>query len=218
MRTRALLLRTAQFGTALAAGALVFLVAPGWLRGMMRGVAAYDAWALALLAWYWVEIRRTESDPAVHRARQDDPGRNIAFAVVLLAVAFGLYAAIQILGRGKHQPGHELATYALALGAVALGWLLIHTVFIFRYARIYYASRAADKRSDGGLKFPGDEGLDDFDFAYFSFVIGMTFQVSDVQVTGRRIRRVVLAHGIISFAYNTAILALGVNLVSNLLH
>ncbi|HTU82317.1 MAG TPA: DUF1345 domain-containing protein [Candidatus Acidoferrales bacterium] len=219
MRARALLLHAAQLGGAVAIGAIVYALAPGWLHGMTRLIGAYDVAAIALLASYWVEILRTTTAKARARAGPEDPGRNLLFAIVLIAVVIGLYAAIQILGKGTVAvPHHRAVSLTLGLSAVVLGWLIIHTTFTFRYGRLYYGDRDLDEKSDGGLQFPGGEPPSDLDFAYFSFVVGMTFQVSDVQITSRRIRRVVLMHGVISFAYNTTILALVVNLVSNLLH
>jgi uncharacterized membrane protein len=101
--------------------------------------------------------------------------------------------------------------------AVMLGWFLIHSTFIFRYAHLYYYDSDNDGSAQGGLDFPGTTEPDDYDFAYYSFVIGMTFQVSDVSITDPGVRSLTLFHALISFGYNTAILALGVNLVSGLL-
>ena len=97
------------------------------------------------------------------------------------------------------------------------GWWLIHTIFTFRYAHLFYYDGDNNQRADRGLEFPGTEKPSDYDFAYFSFVVGMTFQVSDVQVTTASMRRMVLTHGIIAFAYNTAILALGINISTTLI-
>ena len=83
-----------------------------------------------------------------------------------------------------------------------------------RYAHLYYRD---DAEGEGGLKFPGEHKPDDYDFAYFAFTIGMCFQVSDVLVTSRQIRRSVLFHAVISFAYNTVILALVLNLLFGIL-
>ena len=187
---------------------------------MIRIVASYDVAAVAILTFYWVVVMQNDAARTKARAAAEDPGRNAAFTVVLTAVVFGFIAAFAILGPGPHdrQPQHEAVIYALGFIAVVLGWLLIHTIFVFRYAHLYYADLNRNAQSDGGLVFPGTAQPNDVDFAYFAFVVGMTFQVSDVQVTSRRIRRLVLAHGLISFAYNTAILALVVNVVSNLLH
>jgi uncharacterized membrane protein len=103
---------------------------------------------------------------------------------------------------------------AFCLGAVVIAWLLTHTAYALRYAHLYYRD---DDNGVGGLVFPGDEQPDAVDFAYFSFTIGMCFQVSDVTITSRPIRREVLFHGCLSFAYNTAVLALALNVGFGLL-
>jgi len=99
-----------------------------------------------------------------------------------------------------------------------LGWFLIHTIFLFRYAHLYYFDSDDDGSAQRGLAFPGTQNPNDYDFAYFSFVIGMTFQVSDVQILDSGVRRLALIHAMISFGYNSTILALGINLISSLLH
>jgi len=97
---------------------------------------------------------------------------------------------------------------ALAIGAVGLAWTLTHTAFTLRYAHLYYRGRER-----GGLTFPGTDEPCEMDFAYFAFTIGMCFQVSDVVVCDARVRRTALAHALLSFVYNTTILALVLNLV-----
>jgi uncharacterized membrane protein len=138
-------------------------------------------------------------------------------AVILVSIVAGLASAVEILGKGPNVPAND-RNLALALGiaAVVLGWVLIHTTFVFRYAHLFYYDDNDDGVAARGLMFPGTSDPDDYDFAYFSFVIGMTFQVSDVQITDPNVRRVVLLHGLISFGYNTAIVALVVNLASGL--
>lgn len=203
---------------AIVAVAMVF--APAWLRPMARVVACYDAGALSLLIWHWALIYRTSTAATRLHAAAQDPGRDAVFVLTLTAVGFGFVAAFAVLGRGPHDQAapHMALLYVLGFGAVVLGWMQIHTGFSFRYAHLYYRDRDLDKESDRGLAFPGNEEPNYMDLAYFSFVVGMTFQVSDVQITAKSIRRVVLAHGLVSFAYNTAILALVVNVVSGLLH
>ena len=202
------------------AALVIFPFAPSWYPAMVRVVAVYDVSVIAMLAYYWIIIIR--SDVAATRARSasEDPGRNIAFSIVLLAVAFGFLAAFDVLlpgpsGRTSHQSAF---IYSLGFAAVVFGWLLIHTLFVFRYAHLYYQHRDENDKNGGGLAFPGTHDPKDMDFAYFSFVLGMTFQVSDIQITSPRIRALALAHGLVSFGYNTAILALVVNTVAGLMH
>lgn len=220
MKHRALAPIAVCLGAAAAFAIALVLFAPHWLQNMVRIVAGYDAAVIAILIWYWSVVLRTNAADTKVRAASQDPGQDAVFAAILLAAAFGFVAAFDILGRGPHDriPEHETITYALGFGAVVLGWLLIHTIFLFRYAHLYYADRDRNNQSDGGLLFPGRADPNYADSAYFSFVLGMTFQVSDVQITDRSIRRLALAHAMISFGYNTAILALVVNVVSNLLH
>ena len=212
--------RLLAFGAAGVAAALIAVAAPPWLHGTTRGVAAYDAATFVLLIIFWTVGMQSDARKTSARASVEDPGRNAILGIVLVTVAVALISAISILGHGPHvTTGIEKSfVYGLGIAAVVLGWILIHTTFSFRYAHMYYFDDDDDNYADRGLKFPGTDDPDDYDFAYFSFVIGMTFQVSDVQITDRGVRRVVLGHGLISFAYNTAILALGINIISGLLH
>jgi uncharacterized membrane protein len=98
--------------------------------------------------------------------------------------------------------------------------VLVHTLFVFRYAHLYYQSRPKGKAQDKyleGLEFPEEDEPDYLDFSYFSFVIGMTFQVSDVTISSKQIRRLALLHGLISFAFNTVIVALSINVISGMM-
>jgi uncharacterized membrane protein len=185
----------------------------------VRGVAAYDAFAAVVLLYDWGFALRNDAAHTFRRAAQADPGRNIVLGVVLVSIIAGLASAIIILGKGPNVPASDHG-YAVAFGivAVVLGWFLIHTTFIFRYAHLFYYDSDQDGTAQRGLTFPGTKDPDDYDFAYFSFVIGMTFQVSDVQITDPGVRSIALFHAILSFGYNTAILALGVNLISSLLN
>jgi len=209
--------RFVAFGAAIGVALLVFFFAPAWLHGTVRTVAAYDCAALVLLLCNWTMALKDDAEHTGARAAQDDPGRNVMLAVVLISIVVGFASAVVILGKGPNVPtaDRQLAL-GLGLAAVVLGWLLIHTMFVFRYAHLFYYDDNDDGVAARGLTFPGTTDPDDYDFAYFSFIIGMTFQVSDVEVTDPNVRRVVLVHGLISFGYNTAIVALVVNLASGL--
>lgn len=98
---------------------------------------------------------------------------------------------------------------------VFTSWTLVHSIYTLRYAHIFYGSEAGDEAL-GGLDFPDQEKPDYLDFAYFSFTIGMCFQTSDVSITSRRLRRLVLLHSVVSFGFNLAILGLSINMVSSL--
>jgi uncharacterized membrane protein len=98
-----------------------------------------------------------------------------------------------------------------------LSWIMVHTVFTFHYAHMYYdVPDEGSSKISGGLDFPGEKEPDYIDFAYFSFVIGCTFQVSDVEISSRKIRRMALLHGLLSFGLNTFVVALTINLIAGL--
>jgi uncharacterized membrane protein len=214
-RARLIGLGAAAFGIV---DTLVF--APKWIDGILRPVAAYDVGVIVLLVVMLTIAMHGDSKHTRCRAAVEDPGRNVMLAGVMSAVTIGLASAVVILGRGPHvtNASEKIAAYLIGLIAVIVGWMLIHVLFTFRYAHLFYFDSDDDNEHDGGLKFPGTEFPNDYDFAYFSFIIGMTFQVSDVEVLDSRVRRVVLVHSLISFAYNTAIVALVINILSGLFH
>jgi uncharacterized membrane protein len=198
--------------------AIVYFMVPTWLHGATRFVAAYDVGTLVLLAFLW--RGGLHSDPQETRARAalEDPGRNVIAAIVLIAVVVGLFAAIAILGHGpKVQNAFERwEAYLLGFIAITTGWFLVHTLYTFRYAHLYWYDDDGDGTECGGIKFPGTEAPSDWDFAYFSFCLGTSFAVSDPQVTETRVRKEVIAHSIISFAYNSVIVGIVINLFAGI--
>ena len=177
---------------------------PNWLE---RGLAAWDAAALTLLFLSWTVLLRATPAKTQQRATAEDPGRHGVFLTVIVSSFVSLAAAIYALRNGTPRSG---LLEGLAVAAVVLGWLVTHTGYAFRYARIYYAP---DERGEPkkGLGFPGAGAPDDMDFAYFAFTLGMAFQVSDVTVTSSDLRRTVLFHALQSFVFNTIIVALALN-------
>jgi uncharacterized membrane protein len=181
----------------------------------LRVVAAWDAFAFVLLAFVWAMIWSCDAGDSQKRAKTEDPGRTAIWVLVLFASAFSFFASGYVLRQAKSfAPGYAALWIILCLGAVALSWLLTQTSWTLRYAHLYYRD---DSEGIGGLDFPGDREPDDFDFAYHAFTVGMTFQVSDVVIKSPQIRRATLMHGCMSFAYNTAIIALALNLASTYL-
>jgi uncharacterized membrane protein len=154
--------------------------------------------------------RTGDSESIRTRARKEDPGRRVRLwsgvsvsIVTLVALGLELHA-------GKTGGLLDLVTCAVAL---LLSWLFMNTLFALHYAHQFYGDDAHRQRR-GGLEFPGCDDPDYWDFVYFAIVVGMTFQVSDVQVTSRSIRRTVLVHGLVAFVFNMVIIALSVNVVA----
>jgi len=150
------------------------------------------------------------------RASEQDEG---AFAILLLSMAATLASLVAIvfeLGAVKQAANEHIVVHVLlAMATIVLSWTFTHTIFSLHYAHEFYGE-GRDKTT-GGLTFPGESKPDYLDFLYFSLVIGMTSQVSDVAITSRSIRRVAALHGALSFFFNLTVLALTVNLISNLL-
>ena len=141
-----------------------------------------------------------------HRAAVEDEGQWTMLVLTVVAALASLAAIFAELGSAGRRP----VQVALAAATILLSWAFIHTIFALHYAHEFY-----DETDGGGLAFPGNEAPDYWDFVYFSFVIGMTSQVSDVGITDKRIRRTAAAHGIVSFIFNAALLALTVNIAAS---
>jgi len=187
--------------------AIVFLLTPKSLKSEERLVIAWDAGAVTLLVATWYLIGRATPEDTRRWAAIDDPGQLFAIGIDLLGSVISFTAAVLLLGRQGLASTPE--GVALVIVAVTSSWALMHTGFTVRYAHLYYR----DDGEVGGLEFPGTNDPDYLDFAYYAFVIGMTFQTADVSITDRMIRRLTLVHGILSFVFNTLILALAVNLI-----
>jgi uncharacterized membrane protein len=197
------------------AGAALALALHGHINPALNAVAAWDLAGFVMLSLSWGILWTSDPDDTHCRARSTDPGRGVAWAIVMMASTSSLFAAGVVMRQARTvAPEHPLVLVVLCMGAVVIAWLLTHTAYALRYAHLYYRD---DEEGVGGLVFPGDTPPDAVDFAYFSFTIGMCFQVSDVTITGRQIRREVLFHGCLSFAYNTAVLALALNVGFGLL-
>jgi uncharacterized membrane protein len=180
-------------------------IATRLLAGWDVGVGLYLALALRMMAVEDVHhIRR--------RARLQDEGQFIILALTATAALASLGAIVALLGvagASERQPSHLL----LAIVTILLSWAFTHIMFALHYAHEFYDENGGH---GGGLLFPGNQPEPDYwDFVYFAFVVGMTSQVSDVAVTCRPIRHTVSAHGIISFIFNIAILALTVNIAAS---
>lgn len=209
-----------RLGLGLATGAAVYFAARGHLRPWSAAIAGWNAAALVIIVLDWVTILTTPQRKICQLAQQQDLSRFLVFLFVVITASAALFAVGFLVNVKRSQTdGHFIVHLLLTLVTVVFSWTLVHTVYGFRYAHAYYgdSDEPGGHQHAGGLIFPGDRPLNYFDFAYFSFVIGMTCQVSDVQITSRRMRRIALVHSILSFGFNTMILALLVNTVSSLL-
>ena len=173
------------------------------LIGWDIGVSLYLAAASVLMAGAEVEhIRR--------RSATLDEGR-ITILVLTVVAALASLAAIALELAASRASTPDLVRFGLAALTIGLSWCFVHTMFALHYAHEFYAG---PHRKAGGLEFPGTDQPDYWDFVYFSLVIGMTSQVSDVAVTSKAIRSTVTAHGVVAFVFNIALLSLMVNIAA----
>ncbi|SDZ65952.1 Uncharacterized membrane protein [Variovorax sp. YR266] len=185
------------------------------MGGMARALAG---WCVAVVVYqvlsWWLadtfDAKRTRE-----RAQSLDQPNVVILVSMLVVVGASVVAIAMLLQQVKALSGWERAAHvALGLVALAGSWLMMHTIYAFHYAHRYYIDQKSGT-PDGGLDFPGkDDAPDYFDFLYYSYVIGMTSQVSDVQATSKEMRRITLLHSVLAFAFNMLVLALSVNVVA----
>lgn len=200
----------ARLSIAVAAGLITGFAIPDALGPALRIIAAWDVAALAMLLLALSLLLREGPEETHRRAAADDPGRRAIGGLVIASCAISLLGTAGVLRQAhNYSPGARDLFVGLCVLAVATAWLLTQAAYALRYAHLYYRD---DREGIGGVEFPGTGRPCYSDFAYFAFTIGMCFQVSDATVSSRQIRRAVLGHALLSFVYNTAILATVLNL------
>ena len=201
---------------------IIFLISKNRVPGIISFLYTWIGFALSYLFSSWQIILSYHPRQMKIIASKADWSASFIFLFVLIYAFIGLFAIFFLLNSIPKESRNSLSLHILlAIISIFCSWTLIHTLFTLKYAHKYYESSSGenDKNDDygKGLSFPDESEPDYLDFAYFSFVIGMTFQVSDVSITSRHIRRVSLIHAFISFIYNTVIVALSINIVSGLI-
>ena len=205
---------------AVGAAILLYLLLSGWTGTATCLLIAFDGGAAVFLASVWVMMATATPEGMRRRAELEDEGR---YTVLILsaAVATAILLTIVFELHGlKNLPSYLAGLHtALAAGTILLSWFFMNTIFALHYAHGYYgdADPSSNYKPTGGLVFPGRPGPDYWDFLYFSFVVGMTFQVSDVQIEDHSLRRDVLIHGVLAFFFNVIIVALTINIVAGLI-
>jgi uncharacterized membrane protein len=184
----------------------------GILTHVMIG---WDTFCLVTIILCWITFSVTTSQQIRELAKAQDSSRVIIFIIVLISTFASFLAVVLLIVSKNGHKSEEAFHLTISIAGMILSWVLIHTIFTLRYAHIFYDNdKERPEEHAAGLEFPGEKKPDYLDFAYFSFVLGMTFQVSDVQVTSKRLRRLALLHGILAFGYNTIMIALTINLIA----
>lgn len=199
---------------AFAAGVVLFVALPSDTRLEVRFLLSWDLMALVYIVATLHMISKSTVETCYERAALYDEGDWVILLVVIVSAAasFGtIFAELAVLKQPHASLMHALV---ISVGTVALSWTFTHLVFTLHYANVYYRP---DDDGPGGLKFPGDRPPDYRDFLYYSFVIGCAAQTGDVATISRAMRRISLIHGIVAFSFNTAVLALTINVGASLL-
>lgn len=205
----------------IAASLLIFMICNHRFAAPTQFIITWTGFALFMLGLSWATIFSAHPIEMKEIAKLQDNNRNTIFVFILAATLICLFVVVVLLKSTKVLSGTTLTLHILlSIAAVISSWALVHTLFVFRYANLYYESAVegkSAKKYSQGLEFPDEPEPDYLDFAYFSFVIGMTFQVSDVEISSKRIRRLALLHSLVAFAFNTVIVALSINVISGLM-
>jgi uncharacterized membrane protein len=187
---------------------LALLATP--LRMSTRLLIGWDGGVLLYLALIYRLLAHESVARFRQRATIDDDG---AIALLVLTTVAAVASLAAVIAEFGHNP--NAYQVALGIGTILLSWIFVHGIFALHYAREFYEQRGKERA--GGLAFPGNKDPDYWDFLYYSLVVAMTAQVSDVQITSRKIRQLTTVHGVLSFFFNVTVLALTVNIVSSLM-
>ncbi|GAB3421611.1 DUF1345 domain-containing protein [Niabella aquatica] len=194
----------------LAFAALTFFLLPAEFNILIKLQLSWTSFAIIYIICCWVVVMDTPVKRIKNIADKEDGSKVFVFSMILLTCIASFCAVFFIVVSQKEK---NMLLLIITMAGMLISWFLVHTVFLFHYAHLYYKSIKI-KRS---LEFPGNEDPDYLDFAYFSIVMGCTFQVSDVSITDKTLRRVALFHGLLSFLLNTFVIALSINIISGLI-
>ena len=182
-----------------------------------RIIMGWDTFSFLMIILSWLLFFSTASTDLCSVVEKQDDGLKAIFFIILIAVCSSVFGTLVLMTQKNEYSVNKIVHTIISLSPIFLSWILLHTIFTIRYAHLYHDHNKLNTGSNiGGIDFPGKIQPDYIDFAYFSFVIGMTFQVSDITISSKAIRRFVLMHSLISFVFNTIIVALSINTISNL--
>jgi uncharacterized membrane protein len=197
---------------------IVAIILPSWFHLASRLLCIWDVAMFCFLALTWRLMLQATPEMMRSSALQEDEGRLTILSLITMAACISVVAIAFIPHDKKIVDTAFILHLGIAILTIVGSWLLVHTIFAQHYAHTYYqGDRTLAERKSAGLDFPGETEPDYWDFLYFSFVIGMTGQVSDVNITSRKMRRLSLLQGILSFFFNTTILAITINIVAGII-
>lgn len=217
MQKRGFLVRRWRIFLALVVGIAAAAVAH--IAGALPGAATLIGWNVACVTFLvptgWILLRDDE-EACRRRAGEEDENRFVILGLVMAAATASFAAIVVALreSKGHHSPAWLVV---ISISTIVLSWLVVQAVFCLHYAHMYFGDRDSDGSADRGVKFEGAQPSTYRDFIYIAVCMGATFQVSDFNTTTTRFRNLITVHALVAFAFNTLVLALGVNIVGNLM-
>jgi uncharacterized membrane protein len=197
-----------SLSTGLAAGIVVALLATPRLMPLV----SWTTTVVIVLTWVWRISWPQDADGTKHLAEQESTTRSTDVWLLAAAIASLAVVVVALIQSSSQRSATAVASVILSVLSVALSWALVNTVYAFKYARMYYL----DEPDDGGIDFKQATSPTYSDFAYLAFTIGMSFAVSETEPTTTRTRRIALGHALLSYTFGTGVLAVAINLVTNL--
>src|SRR3954467_10256960 len=210
-----------SFGRLLSARRALISLSTGLAAGVIVGVLATPrllplvAWTVTvavILTWVWWISWPQDSAGTERLAEEENTTRSTDVWLLAAAVASLAIVVVALVQSSSQQDATAVASVILSVLSVALSWALVNTVYAFKYARLYYF----DEPDVGGIDFKQEDPPAYSDFAYLAFTVGLSFAVSETEPTTTRTRKVALGHALFSYAFGTGILAVAINLVTNL--
>lgn len=203
----------------IAFGSFITALLPATFHLVTRFLCVWNSSTYCFLGLTWLTMVQSTPQKMRYKAQRQYEGRLAVFALIIAAACASILAIVFILNN-KTDSHTSISNIHVLLSflTIVASWFLVHTIFTMQYAYTFYQDKYPySEHHAGGLVFPEEDCPDYWDFLYFSFVIGMTSQVSDVQAVTRVMRRIILVHSILSFFFNTTILALSINIIASLI-
>lgn len=196
----------------LAAGVIVGLILASFVEWPFALLLAWIVTAIVLVCWIWAVIGRMDPQATSEFATREDGSRGSTRALLLVASSFSLVGVLYALVRASYESGGAKWVFTVTgIGAVVISWALVHTLYVLRYAHLYYSEEP------GGIDFKNDDEEPAYaDFAYVAFTVGMTFQVSDTDIQSSTLRQSVLRQALLSYLFGTVIVATAINVIAGL--
>lgn len=200
----------------LVTGIIGYFIVPENASSLITIMLTWNVFALCYLILSWIIIIKRPVPEIRKMAKKDDGSAIFVFVLILVSSFASMFTVLLLMLSESSQEAKNSLYVPVAVAGMILSWFMVHSIYTVHYAHMYYDDDEITGKDATGLEFPGNGKPDYIDFAYFAFVIGCTFQVSDVEISSSKIRKVALVHSLLSFGLNTFVVALTINLIGGL--